>query len=82
MSTISKSIQVYEKRFGGVAIGKGYITQRQLSEVLDAQSNEKNKFGTHRLLGEIFLDNDIMDANQIEDVVKTLLKIKLSGKIK
>ena len=63
----------YEKRFGIIAIEKGFITQEDLIHVLTTQVREDIENGTHRLVGELFLDLEIMDANQIAEVVKEII---------
>lgn len=68
-----KGIEQYEKRFGIIAIEKGYITRNDLVEALNIQVNEDIKYGAHRLVGEIFLDQDSMTVNQIEEVVQAVL---------
>jgi hypothetical protein len=69
----SKGIEQYEKRFGIIATEKGYITPDDLVEALAVQVREDVKYGTHRLVGEIFLDQDSMTVNQIEEVVQAVL---------
>jgi hypothetical protein len=70
----SKKTAHYEKRFGIIAIEKGFITQEDLIHVLTTQVREDIENGTHRLVGELFLDLEIMDANQIEEVVKEIIR--------
>ena len=55
-------IEHYEKRFGFIAIKKGFITEEDLINALSIQVREDVEFGTHRLVGEILLDLDIMNA--------------------
>ncbi len=63
----------YEKRFGIIAIEKGFITQEELIHALTTQVREDIEYGTHRLVGELFFDLKIMDKNQIEEVVKEII---------
>ena len=63
----------YEKRFGIIAIEKGFITQEDLILALTTQVREDIKYGTHRLIGELLFDLKIMDENQIEEVVKEII---------
>jgi len=70
----TKNIDRYQKRFGRIAIEKKYITQAQLIEGLKIQVQEELENNNHMLIGEILMDLDLMNANQIEDVVKTIFK--------
>lgn len=72
MDRPKSKIEHYEKRFGLIAIEKGFISPDQLVDALRIQVNEDIKHGTHRKTGEILLDLDIMNANQVEEVVKTM----------
>jgi len=47
-------IKHYEKRFGVIAIDKGFITVDDLAKGLTVQVNEDRKNMPHRLLGEVF----------------------------
>ena len=44
----------YEKRFGIIAIEKGFIAVDDLVKGLAVQANENRKNMPHRLLGEVF----------------------------
>ena len=67
-----RRIEQYEKRFGLIAIEKGFITPDELIAALKIQVREDVEHGTHRQIGEILLDQNIMSANQVEAVVKTI----------
>ncbi len=71
-----KGIKHYEKRFGLIAIKKGFITEEDLIKALSVQVREDVEFGTHRQVGEILLDLDIMNANQIEEVIKETIECR------
>ena len=45
-----------EKRFGIIAIEKGFITPEQLIEALRIQVVEDMQKGEHRIVGRIFLE--------------------------
>ena len=70
----SEKMEHYEKRFGIIAIEKGFITPDELINALAIQVQEDVENGTHRQIGEILLDQDIMSANQIEEVVKMIFE--------
>jgi hypothetical protein len=69
----TKKAAHYEKRFGIIAIEKGFITQEELIHALTTQVREDIESGTHRLVGELFFDLKIMDKYQIEEVVKEII---------
>lgn len=74
MTDRPKKIEHYEKRFGVIAIEKGFITAQDLFQVLKIQVEEDMKSGTHRLTGEILLEQDKMAADQITEVLKNLFQ--------
>jgi len=59
----------YDKRFGHIAIGKGFISDDDLIRALITQVKEEIEEGRHRLIGEILLDMDVMSVSQIEEVL-------------
>ena len=65
-----KKTEHYEKRFGIIAIEKGFITPDDLIAALTIQVHEDIEYSTHRQLGKILLDQDTTPADQIEAVVK------------
>lgn len=65
-----KGLKYYDERFGLIAIKKGFITEEDLINALSVQVREDVEFVTHRQVGEILFDLDIMNANQIEEVAK------------
>lgn len=66
--------QHLEKRFGVIAIEKGFITPEQLVEALKIQIMEDVEKGKHRLIGRIILEQGIMSLDQIDAVLDTLGK--------
>ena len=56
MPDTPKGMQHYEKRFGLIAIRKGFITQEDLIKALSIQVREDVEFESHRQVGEILLD--------------------------
>jgi hypothetical protein len=67
-------IERYERRFGVIALEKGFITADDLIKALSIQADENIKKGRHRLIGEILLGMDRMSAKQIEEVVSTIIR--------
>jgi len=58
-----------DKRFGTIAVKKGFITQEQLIQAFRIQIEENLEKGEHRLIGAILLDQGIMTMQQIDEVI-------------
>ena len=58
-----------EKRFGVIAIEKGFITQEQLSNAMQIQIDEDMEKGEHRLMGKILLELGYITAQQMNEVL-------------
>jgi hypothetical protein len=67
-------IEHYEKRFGIIAIEKGFITADDLVKGLTVQVEEDLRRISHRLLGEIFFDMGVMTDRQVEEVVSQIFR--------
>ncbi len=63
-----------EKRFGVIAIEKGYCSAEQFIEALKIQVMEDFNKGKHRLVGRILLEQGAMNLEQINDVLVILGK--------
>jgi len=74
MSEKPRKMEFYEKSLGLIATEKGFITPDELIKALTIQVREDIEHWTHRQIGEILLDQDIMYANQIEEVVKAIFQ--------
>ena len=61
-----------DKRFGGIAVDKGFISTDQLVEALAIQATENVEEGEHRLLGQILVDMGFMTASQVDEVLETM----------
>ena len=72
MSDKTGKIEHFEKRFGIIAIEKGYITAENLLEALKTQVEEDVEYKNHRLIGEILMEKDFITADQIQDVLDSL----------
>jgi len=66
------SIGEPEKRFGLIAIEKGYITPDDLIEALRIQVQDDIGQEKHQRIGEILVANGKMTEAQVEDVVVAL----------
>lgn len=62
----------YHKRFGTIAVDKGYISENQLIKALELQAKENIKDGKHRLLGQIFLDEGLLTDTQVDEILETM----------
>jgi hypothetical protein len=65
-----------EKRFGLIAIEKGYITPNDLIEALKEQIGEDIQKRKHRLIGNILKAKGKMTEAQIQDVLRALPRQK------
>ena len=63
-----------EKRFGVIAIEKGYCSAEQFIEALKIQVMEDFNKGKHRLVGRILLEQGVMNLEQINQVLVILGK--------
>ena len=63
-----------EKRFGLIAVEKGFVTKEQLIEALNIQVIEDIEQGKHRLVGRILLEQGILTIEQIDNVMEEMGK--------
>jgi hypothetical protein len=63
-----------KKRFGTIAIQKGFITFEQLLEAIHIQIQEDVEEEKHRLIGKILFDKGHLTVPQIDDILMTLGK--------
>ena len=61
-----------DKRFGAVAIDKGFISLDQLFEAMKIQISEDTEGVAHRLIGQILWEKGYMSAEQINEVLKSM----------
>ncbi len=69
MASIAES-----KRFGQIAVEKGYITKEELCQALNIQIEENLHGRKHRLLGRILLELGLIDMQKMEDVLTEMKK--------
>ena len=62
----------YHKRFGTIAVDKGFISENQLIKALELQAKENVKEGKHRLLGQIFVDEGLLIEAQVDEILETM----------
>jgi len=61
-----------DKRFGAVAIDKGFITLENLIEAMKIQILENLDGSDHRLIGQILWEEGFIDSDQINEVLKSM----------
>ena len=74
MSQVTGNIELYEKRFGLLAIERGYITSDDLIRAIKIQVEEDVANNSHRLFGEILLDMNCLSATQIQEILDNVFK--------
>jgi len=61
-----------DKRFGAVAIQKGFITLDQLLEAMKVQIIEDLENVEHRLIGQILWERGYISADEIKEVIESM----------
>ncbi len=61
-----------ERRFGIVAVERGFVTAKQIQEALEIQVRENIEKKKHRFIGTILVDQGYMKHSQISEVLKAL----------
>ena len=74
MPQVTGNIELYEKRFGLLAIERGYITSDDLIRAIKVQVEEDVANNSHRLIGEILLDMNCLTATQIQEILDNVFK--------
>lgn len=63
-----------EKRFGLIAVEKGYVEPEHLIDALKTQVVEDMEKGEHRLIGRILLEQGLLSTAQIDNILDILGK--------
>jgi len=63
-----------ERRFGFVAIERGFITEDQLQEAILIQEKERDKTGKQRFIGRILADQGLISIAQIDEILNAMGK--------
>ena len=66
--------EMFERRFGDIAISKGFIDLKQLIAAMTVQVKEENENQKRRLIGEILIDKGFMNNSQVKKVLKAMKK--------
>jgi len=72
LKSMSEKSEPYEKRFGNIAIEKGFITIEQLIEALNLQVMEEINDEGHRLIGLILFELGYITLEQDKEVLDAL----------
>jgi len=70
----------FSRRFGMIAVSRGYVTPKQLKEALAEQVDGDLAHRPHQLLGNIFFEKNMMSLTQIEQVLDELVMEKIKQK--
>jgi len=62
----------FQKRFGLIAVEKGFITADQLVEAFKVQVLEEIEKGKHRLIGSILFEHGFITLPQIDEVLQSM----------
>ena len=63
-----------DKRFGVIALEKGFVTAEQVVDALKTQVEEDISLGTHRLIGRILLEKQVITLSQLDEVLSYMEK--------
>ena len=58
-------------RFGVIAVQKGFVTPEQVVDALALQAKEFFSTGKHRLIGEILMDQGLLDPQQLDEIIRS-----------
>ena len=61
-----------ERRFGIVAVERGFVSPEQLRQALEIQVTENIEKKKHRFIGTILVDQGYMKHSQISEVLKAM----------
>ena len=61
-----------DKRFGALAIERGFITLENLIEAIKIQVTENLDGSDHRLIGQILWEKGYITTEQINEVLKSM----------
>ncbi len=62
----------FQKRFGFIAVEKGFITADQLVEAFKVQVLEEIEKEKHRLIGAILFEHGFITLPQIDEVLQSM----------
>jgi hypothetical protein len=65
-------VEKLEKRFGTIAIEKGFVEPEHMFEAMEIQIREDLEGSEHRLIGQILWEKGYITTEQIDEVVKSM----------
>ncbi|MGD2150426.1 MAG: hypothetical protein PVJ20_12960 [Desulfobacterales bacterium] len=65
-------VKKLEKRFGTIAIEKGFVEPEHMFEAMEIQIREDLEGSEHRLIGQILWEKGYITTEQIDEVVKSM----------
>ncbi|MGD2029522.1 MAG: hypothetical protein PVG86_06235 [Desulfobacterales bacterium] len=65
-------VKKLEKRFGTIAIEKGFVEPEHIFEAMETQIRENLEGFEHRLIGQILWEKGHITTEQIDEVVKSM----------
>jgi hypothetical protein len=65
-------VEKREKRFGRIAVEKGFVTPEQVLEAMRIQILEEVEQGKHRRIGAILVGQRAMTKEQINEVLSAM----------
>ena len=72
----------YEKRFGTIAVEKGFITLDQLVRAINVQVVNNIEKKEHKLIGTILYEQGLLTNGQIDEVLSALGRSNRKSEIK
>ena len=69
----------FEKRFGMMAVEKGFVTPEQIFEAIEMQVKENLEQKKHRFIGTVLVELGYMRHSQIQEVLKAMDIPKMGG---
>ncbi len=61
-----------DKRFGVIAVEKGFVTAEQVIDAMRIQIEEDVEGGEHRLLGAILVENGYLTVPHLDDILREM----------
>jgi predicted metal-dependent hydrolase len=68
------TVEVHDKRFGVIAVEKGFITKEQLFEALKIQIEEELQNKQHNLIGLILIELGYLNHDQADEILLAMRK--------
>jgi len=75
-SKFEKEVSKLCRRFGTIAVKKGFVSADQIKEAFIEQLDDDLNGREHRLIGTILFEKDLMTWDQVNIVLKELFKRK------